>query len=1114
MRLTLWLLMLAMTLGQAQAAPAADPAALNRIVFAKSDQALAESVARALQRNLRRNGDGDWPIVVLDDRTDEKLDGAIALGPALALRSGLVSPTSLQALPPEGYEVRLQPGLALVAGRSTSALMHGIVHLQRLMGYHAYPWRDGNELHAVLQMPQRWSPPTALTVARDQPWFLWRDINNHLDGGKFGSSIRSQVLGDPQQAANPELFGPKRKDYSPFTIQGSDYVDWFHTAAYLVPRDLYYKDHLEYFAIKGGQRIGPDRYVRMALCETHPDVWSISAQRAVKWMDLQPTRQFFSVVPSDAPMCECPTCLASDPLPNYYTDRMLRWVNHVADAARQAHPDKTLLTAGYLQTVKPPLLVEPASNVVVLYAPWFWNSRTTSAHTLASPLNVIAMRELAGWLAIAPDRVGIYDYPGDHALGTAWRIKQYARMGIRHTYLNGPEGDLLHWLSARLTWDPTQDLGPLLESFCRASYGPAWQTMAQLEREYAQVQVAWGRHGRSVWRRIQQNGPSAPRAAFDRLASLARQAGNEVRSNDSGADPATRVRTWAAALARWRDVLLAVTPHASRPDLRCSEPDYQRSLADYRALTADLLAATEALPAPRLLKRLQREAERFETQISESSPQPNAGNQAGPDLFDRTIANDDQARATTSQPADGRTGASLDPWLRWDQPDHAGTWQVDASAPGVASPAQSVELPLVGGPQRGVRIHAALTRLPTEPVAKLALHAGRCYARTDLPSPLPRRNQPFVYWHLHATAPAVATLYLDDVRSDVTLHAGEQVVRVDLRAMDPAKVHADVWPAIRGIGIDLWPQDGEYPHAPAQDVSVTVLGLAQGSEAAISPRHWPGGEQALWLSAFHANVPHQLSALALAPQRFRRLRQPEDRSERERHSVTESFRSFTEHRRLTPILAIHVTDASLRPLAQRLADRLHDRFGVRLAIAQGAVTDTQAVVLCRLADLGPSWQRHAAWLGQDGFLIDACDGRIRLAGSDELAIAQAAARYLADHAPAAALGLTADTDPWLHELMDLDRPWFAPMPDMRDADPLATQPLLTITQRQREQTLALAAEVKHLARAGREAWPADLRRRILEQALARRLAATWCRDPFADSDDLIQACTTDAPRHD
>ena len=408
----------------------------------------------------------------------------VFVGREAALASGIISAEELEAVKHDGYVLRARDGRIAVAGFKPQGTIYGAYALLRRLGLEMYPWHgtrggvSGDHALEIL-LPLKDGLLQAFEVS-DKPFFEHRDAYGHLDGGRWGATIRQYALSDPQTAANQDLFGRDRKPgYTKLKLVGkaaeADYVAWDHVAGYLVPRDLYYETHPEYFAMQPeGKRIGPQAFMGMGICTSHPEVRRISAERMLEWMGLQNPRRFFMATEADNVICCCPACRVLDPHPDYNSDRSVAWANHIADHVRREHPDKLLVNWAYSASVKPPVRVKPAPNLVIGYAAWLWNSRSSSAVDFAHPVNITCMEEFMGWSLVARGQMGAYDYPGDSMGGMARRFKFYARNGVRFIYANAASGgSRQHYLMNSLMWDPFQDAEALERQFLKASYGTA-----------------------------------------------------------------------------------------------------------------------------------------------------------------------------------------------------------------------------------------------------------------------------------------------------------------------------------------------------------------------------------------------------------------------------------------------------------------------------------------------------------------------------------------------------------------------------------------------------------------------------------------------------------------
>ncbi|MGD8240321.1 MAG: DUF4838 domain-containing protein, partial [Armatimonadota bacterium] len=415
----------------AQASAAAQPVELKQIkaIHIPADADPAEiRAADVVQEKLGQYYELELEVA---EGVPEGGAPAILVG-RTAVQARMISPDELEAVKRDGYVIKAEGNRIALSGYARQGTVYAAWALLRRLGLRLYPWASGaDESAAVVFEPVPGGLVEPFEVS-SKPFFEHRDLRGHIDRGRWGGTLREYTLGDPSQAANQDLFGRDRKPgYTKYKLDRNEWTGWFHTAAYLIPRDIYYESNPEYFAIHNGERITPSRYARSAICTSHPDVVRVSTERFLEWVGMQQDRRFFCVASADTRMCQCDTCLAADPLPGQCTDRALSWVNAVARGLKANHPDKVILTGAYIETVKPPVRVEPESNVVIMYCPWFWDSRATSEVSLDSPLNVTAMKELMAWIVRFPGQVAAYDYPTAAVWGTAERVKLYAKHGMR-----------------------------------------------------------------------------------------------------------------------------------------------------------------------------------------------------------------------------------------------------------------------------------------------------------------------------------------------------------------------------------------------------------------------------------------------------------------------------------------------------------------------------------------------------------------------------------------------------------------------------------------------------------------------------------------------------------
>ncbi|MCP4639009.1 MAG: DUF4838 domain-containing protein, partial [bacterium] len=129
-----------------------------------------------------------------------------------------------------------------------------------------------------------------------------------------------------------------------------DYRGFVHTFHNLVPSAQYFAEHPEYFSEVGGQRVTE----RTQLCLTNPDVLRIATETVKRWIKESPGASIISVSQNDCHgYCECTDCAALADEEGSQSGPMLHFVNAIADAIAEEHPDVIIDTLAYQYTRKP-----------------------------------------------------------------------------------------------------------------------------------------------------------------------------------------------------------------------------------------------------------------------------------------------------------------------------------------------------------------------------------------------------------------------------------------------------------------------------------------------------------------------------------------------------------------------------------------------------------------------------------------------------------------------------------------------------------------------------------------------------------------------------------------
>lgn len=871
--------------GATDAGPAIPIASMQTIVIAADAHPADRQVAELLRDRLEKlygvkatlkTGDSDGAI------------SGILVGRAAVTAAGRISAVELEAVKIDGFVLRADAGWVSLAGYAPQGTLYAGYALLRKLGLKIYPWypRDGVEVFTPLA--DRALAPFHLV---DQPFFEYRNVQPDYDRGRFGASLRQYGLGD---------FGFARAH--PYFKDGG-WLAGDHTAAYLVPPAKYAAEHPEYYADKSLKDLLSEgmkgvRNLRVSLCMCEPEVHDIAAERALEWIGQQPERRFFFIANGDVTDARCERCAASDPLPDYYTDRYLRWVNSVARRVRARYPDKTVFALAYLGTVKPPVAVtalEP--NVVVLFAPWYWTSQTTSAVPLSSPVNRIGWEELRSWVERFPGQVGVYDYPGS-AYGEAARIKEFAALGVRWVHLNGfGDNDLTYWVSSQLLWNPALDTGPLVAEFLVAYYGPAADIMGRLLALNQQAVERAADAGSLAFMDEDLVRQMLPLLGAAATAAASTEGGTRVRILDGVGD-------YLASMLRW-DRYGSGLPAGTLREV------FQR----YLTVREQVWEASEALlgSTPAIRARLYREAQADLAACTGAKPVDGPPPEVGPAdrvaLFEKAQADFEPVLARIEREQAAFPGEPVRAvGVRFGVPGEETAWRTEAVPSDVASPARQVEIQVVGETLPGVEIAAPLGRLPTVRRGNVTVHAGRFFAERVFDPPLEARGLPFIDLHLYASRPVPVTVYVnrkDKLRSDVRLVAGEQIVRIDLRNYRGTRFDPDSWNGkIEDIALDLWPQDFFYPYPGVEDTRIVLFGVRAGNQTASEVR-W-SDRTVTWVKQLQPNVPYGESVLsaiersALAAGLFGNQKNPilEEYSQR---WIKEGFRTFTSGKIMTPL---------------------------------------------------------------------------------------------------------------------------------------------------------------------------------------------------------------------
>lgn len=385
---------------------------------------------------------------------------AILIGPG-ALSRAIFPGVPLDALPAEGYVMRTQGERLLLAGGRPRGTLYAVYRfLQEQGGVRWWtPWATNLPAQPTLRVPDLEARGEPAFEYREPFWFAGFDPVWKARNGANGENRRIP----------PEFGGCVR------------YKGFAHTFYPLVPPELHFATHPEWYSLINGQRT----HERAQLCLANPVLRDFVVGRVKEWLREAPDANIISVTQNDwYGACQCAECKAIDDAEGSPAGSMITFVNYIAERIEPEFPHVAVDTFAYQYTRKPPNTVRPRPNVIVRLCSIECNFREPLDH----PSNAAFLADLAGWAKIC-QRLYIWDYTTDFSnyllphpnwftLGA--NVRLFQQYGVRGVFeqggyqgFGGEMGELRAWVLAQLLWNPRQDDRALIREFLEGYYGPA-----------------------------------------------------------------------------------------------------------------------------------------------------------------------------------------------------------------------------------------------------------------------------------------------------------------------------------------------------------------------------------------------------------------------------------------------------------------------------------------------------------------------------------------------------------------------------------------------------------------------------------------------------------------
>lgn len=357
----------------------------------------------------------------------------------------------LNELRDDGFCLKSNGRVAAIYGNKKKSVQYGAAHLLELMGYRM-TWIDYQPQPRVVEQ---------LPIA--------------------------------DEVNNPSFAHREMWYYAPYHSQ--EYADWHgihfrsdlqwrdnmfvHTFQKLVPANVYFDNHPEWFSEINGRRVRDGQ-----LCLSNPEVLEVLCANLADSMTHHPEDLIWSVSNNDnINGCQCAACRHADSLYGGPSGTLIHFINQVA----RRFPDKIISTLAYQYTRRAPIAVDghvekPDSNVNIMFCSIECGREKSLVEDSAFA------KDMKDWASLTSN-IYMWDYvvqfrnfwnpfPNLHVLGP--NLQFFRDNGVRWMFEQGSGKqnvtswmELRQYLLAKLMWNADANPDSLIYDFCSHYYGPA-----------------------------------------------------------------------------------------------------------------------------------------------------------------------------------------------------------------------------------------------------------------------------------------------------------------------------------------------------------------------------------------------------------------------------------------------------------------------------------------------------------------------------------------------------------------------------------------------------------------------------------------------------------------
>lgn len=255
-----------------------------------------------------------------------------------------------------------------------------------------------------------------------------------------------------------------------------EWGSFVHTFRRLIPPEVYFEDHPEYFSLLGNHRLSDAQ-----LCLSNPEVINTLKENLRIEMEKSPEKKYWSVSQNDCyNYCECENCTSMYEEYGSISGAYIFMANELA----KEFPDKIISTLAYQFTRNAPKNITPLDNVNIMFCSIECNRSMPLAD---DPRSNGFVKDMEDWSALT-NNIFVWDYvvqfknyltpfPNFHVLQP--NIQFFKQNNVNMMFQQGSGGnwsdmsDLKQYLIAKLLWNPNIKTDSIIDDFLTKYYGPA-----------------------------------------------------------------------------------------------------------------------------------------------------------------------------------------------------------------------------------------------------------------------------------------------------------------------------------------------------------------------------------------------------------------------------------------------------------------------------------------------------------------------------------------------------------------------------------------------------------------------------------------------------------------